>query len=332
LVSAYYFQSYPNDNFCSAVGRHSIFLERIPIRLEDVEHVPYPDYLHLFDAALKGYAQLARCVGFFPVEEAMIGINEHGVVKSWLNEDFANSRPFRKATEAQMVSSLVEAIDRNIDHDQLPPSTPTVRNFLYRNADALNFDNAIWEFGEFVRLFNSGQVPIRLDCIDEAGGVYAIANRNRETVLKKSDVRRSQVKEIQMPISNPPPKMMAIPINSERLPPPAVLNNQAYAIQPQPQPQPQPQIQAQYIHIPVSTHSEAGQPIFFSPIIPAGQAFTPRVSNAPKFTVEVVPGKVYPQKSSTIFMNGSSKVIPTGFPGTKQVSLLDKIHPRIATS
>lgn len=65
-----------------------------------------------------------------------------------------------------MVSSLIEAIDRNIDHDLLPPSTPTVRNFLYRNADALTFDAAIREFGEFVHNFNSGQVPIRLECID----------------------------------------------------------------------------------------------------------------------------------------------------------------------
>jgi hypothetical protein len=29
--------------------------------------------------------------------------------------------------------------------------------------------------------------------------------------------------------------------------------------------------------------------------------FPPRISKAPKFTVEVIPGKVYPQKSSTIF-------------------------------
>lgn len=77
----------------------------------------------------------------------MIGINDDGVVKVWLNEYLANSRPFGKATEAQMVGSLIETIDRNIDPDQLPPSTPSVRNFLYRNSDALTFDVAIREFG-----------------------------------------------------------------------------------------------------------------------------------------------------------------------------------------
>ena len=84
------------------------------------------------------------------------------MVKVWLNEYLGSSRPFGKATEAQMVANIIEAIDRNIDHTQLPPSAPTVRNFLYRNSDTLTFDAAIREFAEFVRNYNAGQVPIRL--------------------------------------------------------------------------------------------------------------------------------------------------------------------------
>ena len=111
-----------------------------------------------------------------------------------MNEDLASSRPFGKASEAQMIANIIEAIDRNIDHNQLPSSTPTLRNFLYRNSDSLTFDIAIREFAEFVRNYNAGQVPIRLECIDEAGGVYAIANRDTTSPsLKKSNVRRSQV-------------------------------------------------------------------------------------------------------------------------------------------
>jgi hypothetical protein len=51
--------------------------------------------------------------------------------------------------------------------------------------------------------------------------------------------------------------------------------------------------------IPLSSQKSMPQP-----------AFVPRISNAPKFTVEIVPGKVYPQKSSTIFKQSSSKVVP----------------------
>lgn len=53
--------------------------------------------------------------------------------------------------------------------------------------------------------------------------------------------------------------------------------------------------------------------------------------NAPKFTVEVIPGKVYPQKSSTIFKQSSSKVVPSNG-SDKNISLLDQNFPVITTS
>jgi hypothetical protein len=73
--------------------------------------VPYPDYLHIYDACLRGFGQLAGSAGYFLVEEAMIGVNEQGVVKAWLNEDFSKSRPFGGPTTQQhMVRSLVDTI------------------------------------------------------------------------------------------------------------------------------------------------------------------------------------------------------------------------------
>jgi hypothetical protein len=180
LVAAYYLEVKPSEEFCSTHYRQSLYLERIPIRLLDLEHIPYPDFLHLYDSCLKGFAQLARCAGCFLVDEAMIGVNEGGRVKAWLNEDFSKSSPFcGKVLEENMVRSVIETIDRNIDSEQMPPEIPTVRNFLFKNADALNFDTAIWEFGEFVKSFNQGRIPAKLDCIDRVGGIYAIANRER---------------------------------------------------------------------------------------------------------------------------------------------------------
>jgi hypothetical protein len=77
----------------------------------DIEHVPYPDYLHLFDACLKGFGQLARCAGYFLVDEGMIGINEQGMAKAWLNEDFSKSHPFGgQTTQENMMRSLIDTI------------------------------------------------------------------------------------------------------------------------------------------------------------------------------------------------------------------------------
>lgn len=75
LVSAYYFESKVTEEFCSSHYKQSLYLERIPIRLMDVEHIPYPDCLHLYEVCLKGFAQLARTAGCFLVDESMIGIN-----------------------------------------------------------------------------------------------------------------------------------------------------------------------------------------------------------------------------------------------------------------
>lgn len=33
--------------------------------------------------------------------------------------------------------------------------------------------------GEYIRIFNDGRVPTRLDCIDRVGGIYTIANREQ---------------------------------------------------------------------------------------------------------------------------------------------------------
>lgn len=36
--------------------------------------------------------------------------------------------------------------------------------------------------GEYIRIFNDGRVPTKLDCIDRAGGIYTIANREQINV------------------------------------------------------------------------------------------------------------------------------------------------------
>lgn len=50
-----------------------------------------------------------------------------------------------------------------------------------------------------------------------------------------------------------------------------------------------------------------------------------------RFTVEVVPGKVIPQKSSTIFKQSSSKVVPQDV-SEKKIMLLEQNNPTITTS
>jgi hypothetical protein len=66
-VAALYLCLDSAKDFCSSNSQHRLFLEKTPIRLEDIEHIPYPDYLHLYSQSLHGFAELAQHFGPFPV-------------------------------------------------------------------------------------------------------------------------------------------------------------------------------------------------------------------------------------------------------------------------
>lgn len=51
--------------YVTEIGK--LFLEHIQVRLSDLQHVPYPDVLHLYFNVLVGMRKLARKVGYFKV-------------------------------------------------------------------------------------------------------------------------------------------------------------------------------------------------------------------------------------------------------------------------
>ncbi len=52
-----------------------MLIEKIPLRMSNIQDIPYPDVLHLLDACIRGYRQLSNKVGFFNVDEDQIGVN-----------------------------------------------------------------------------------------------------------------------------------------------------------------------------------------------------------------------------------------------------------------
>ena len=66
----------------------TIFLERIPLRLNEINDLQYPDTLHLVHSSLKGFQKLYKLFGNFSINENCIGINTDGRIKTWINSDF----------------------------------------------------------------------------------------------------------------------------------------------------------------------------------------------------------------------------------------------------
>lgn len=69
----------------------AVITERIPHRLVDAPQLSYPESLYVLDRALEGYEAAYEKAGPMRVNDRMIGFNNQGECKVWVNEDFANN-------------------------------------------------------------------------------------------------------------------------------------------------------------------------------------------------------------------------------------------------
>lgn len=75
LVSTKQFRDSTADNSKEPYQLVSMFLERIPRRLSQVEQVGFSDALHIYDSSLNGFRTLFAKVGPFAIQEDMIGFS-----------------------------------------------------------------------------------------------------------------------------------------------------------------------------------------------------------------------------------------------------------------
>lgn len=61
----------------------------MPVRLSDIEDIPYPENLYVLFSCLDGFEKLFHFVGYFRPEEDFICIDRDGRVKVWLNSDLS---------------------------------------------------------------------------------------------------------------------------------------------------------------------------------------------------------------------------------------------------
>lgn len=71
----------------------AVITERIPHRLVDAPQLTYPESLYVLDRSLEGFETAYDKCGPMRVNDRMIGFNNEGHCKVWVNEDFANNHP-----------------------------------------------------------------------------------------------------------------------------------------------------------------------------------------------------------------------------------------------
>lgn len=66
-----------------------VLTERIPLRLNQLPQLTFEESLYALSEAFRGYKDCYNKLGPFEITDEMIGINNDGEVKVWVNEDFA---------------------------------------------------------------------------------------------------------------------------------------------------------------------------------------------------------------------------------------------------
>lgn len=67
-----------------------VYTERVTIRLSDIKDIPYPDNLYMLMAAADAFDKIVEMIGYFDIQEDMIGVNSQGHIKVWINEDLSS--------------------------------------------------------------------------------------------------------------------------------------------------------------------------------------------------------------------------------------------------
>lgn len=129
-----------------------------------MNEIPFPDVLHVYSQAFKGYQELVGVTGWFIVEEEMIGINEGDVVKVWMNGNFARSfgDGMRLKTEGEMVMTVVQAIQRNTQESVVAGSLKE----HFKQGNPQTFSEALEMLEEWAKV-NQMVIPERLECLRE---------------------------------------------------------------------------------------------------------------------------------------------------------------------
>lgn len=100
-----------------------------------------------------------------------------------------------------MVLNILETIEGSVDRAKMPADNSSIQNYITRRNEPLTFELALSELSFYIQQYNWGNVPSRLNCVMEAGGVYNIAHRESATEQDKQ-TQQNQNHLIQPLITN----------------------------------------------------------------------------------------------------------------------------------
>jgi hypothetical protein len=93
-VNSKYLNYELSKEFCNTNYSAKVYIEHIPVRLSDIQDIPYPENLYVLFSTLDGFEKLYHNVGYFKINEDLICMDKDGKVKVWLNPDLSKCYTF----------------------------------------------------------------------------------------------------------------------------------------------------------------------------------------------------------------------------------------------
>ncbi len=63
---------------CTTIYTGYLYVDKVDLRLKEINDIPFPDLLYMFKATLNGFKFLYEKVGYFDIQEEMVFISRKG--------------------------------------------------------------------------------------------------------------------------------------------------------------------------------------------------------------------------------------------------------------
>lgn len=120
-----YFLNTSSQDLCSTLHKGLLYIQKVDLRLKDINDIPFSDQLYLTHATLQGFKVLYEKVGYFDISEEMIFISCRGRVRVWMNPNLAKNMPYYipriheshqlHGSQSEMIVNLINIVEDNTD-------------------------------------------------------------------------------------------------------------------------------------------------------------------------------------------------------------------------
>lgn len=152
LVASKYLQSLKETGLCSNFHYASVFFERMPLRLYEIQDISLEEGLYILYAASQGFEKLYEKYGFFEIESEMVCFSKEGLVRVWANKNLSKAYPEggsigRKKDYEEFISKLLAIVEKLIDFE----GRLTVSEFIGRKRVKNALENLLSTLEQYIK-------------------------------------------------------------------------------------------------------------------------------------------------------------------------------------